>query len=279
MVLAGCKPPPPRVQGAYFGPTVSLSELVQTVNANNLKIGSLWARATVDAWLVDERKRETFVNADNATLLYRAAGDFRFDVSDSIKGNLFDLGVNESSYWMRARGEVDTMWWGRVRMLGQPCTEPIPIQPILVSQVLGVGTFGPNLLAEPAPVMRFDNDNDAYAVTWHVRFPERWVAQREVWYDRATLRPRRVILYDEHGRALVRARLGEHAAVEGANGGTIAHAYELDFPDSGTRMRIRLRQAGLDNGRGVPNDRSFALPAADRAGVKNVNQIDAACGS
>jgi len=279
VATAGCVPkPPPPAAGAYFGPTKPFREVVGLINANNQKIPSLWARANVDAWLVDEKKRETFVNGDNGTVLYRAPAEFRFAAADSIKGNLFDLGVNGDTYWMRAYGSVDTMWWGNVRNLGKPCTADIPVQPMLISQVLGVGTINSNLLAEPAPVMRFDNDADAYVVTWQVRFPDRWVAQREVWYDRATLRPSRVRLYDEDGRALLRAALYDHAPVDGAGGATVATAYDLDFPDTGTRMRLRLRDAGLDNGSGVPNDRSFRLPDPDRAGVKNVNQIDAACG-
>ena len=132
------------------------------------------------------------------------------------------------------------------------------------------------------PTMRFVNESDAYVLTWIKRAEsdERFVAVKEVWYDRRTKRPRRVLLYDENGRVLLRATLSNHEPVE-INGvpreqwPLVATTYALVFPDTGTTMDIEVESAMLRRNK-VPNDSTFRRPT--NPGVKTVEQLDAACG-
>src|SRR5688572_33205222 len=98
--------------------------------------------------------------------------------------------------------------------LGKPCAQPIPIRPDLLMEVLGVFTIDPNLQRFPAPVMRFNNDEDAYMFTWIMPQVDRFVAVKEVWYDRKTMRPRLVNLFGREGRILLRAYLSKHRPVK-----------------------------------------------------------------
>ena len=182
------------------------------------------------------------------------------------------------------------MWWGWYRNLGKPCVDvrQIPVRPDLVLQVLGVGMINTNFLEPPVPTMRFNNvvrldastDNvGAYMFIWNVPAGDRWVAQREIWYDRVTKLPWRVSLYDENGRAVVQARLSGHAPVElkgvpEERWPRVARNYELFFPDTGSTMTFDLDEVEPER-RGVPTRRGIAFPRDPN--VDEVIQLDEAC--
>jgi hypothetical protein len=279
-LTTGCPSPPDiRPTTYYAGPTLPLAAVVDEVNANNEKLPTLWSRHTFQAWIVDERQKETYVDGDGE-LQYRAGGDFRLNCKKVGLGEIMTLGTNGDTYWLTVRPEVDTMWWGRMRFVGSPCSQQVPLDPTLIAQVLGVGRIDSNFLNLPAPVLRFNNDQDVYMVTWNVRQPTQWAAQREVWYDRKSLLPVRVMLYGEHGRVLLRADLANHEPVttqrNADTGAKVATVYTLSFPDTGSRMILRLRDPLLSRN-GFPKDAAFVLPL-NKPGVAKVIQVDEACG-
>lgn len=281
-LLAGCRPPPPDVRGPDYwaGATEPLASVVSRVNANNANVTSLWSRHQFQAWLqTPGREKVDYVDGDG-DLMYRAEDDFRLSCSKAGVGQLMTLGTNADTYWLTIKPELDTMWWGNMKYVGAPGTQPLPLDPTLIAQVLGVGRINPNFLEQPAPVLRFDNDEGVYVVTWNVRLSSQWATQREVWYDRKTFLPVRVYLYDEKGRALVKALLAEHLPVKTQAGvevgGKVAGTYTLSFPDTGSRMILRLR-GPLVSRNGFPKDASFQLPL-DKPGVSKVIRVDEAAG-
>ncbi len=171
-------------------------------------------------------------------------------------------------------GEVDTLWVGSLANV-EAAREEIPIRPDLLLDVLAVAGVVPDLLEEPAPVMKFAPDADVYAIDWHKTVGGQRVPVREVWYDRRTLRPTLVMLWHPDGRPAVRATLSDFREVEG--GSEVATAYELSFPDTGSTMTLRLDNAKLTNNR-VPRAASFRVPTAERAGVGQVVDLDATSG-
>src|SRR5690606_20580822 len=105
-------------------------------------------------------------------------------------------------------------------------------------EVLGVSNIETDFLAEPAPVMRFNNDADAYMFIWIVQGPNRLIARKEVWYDRQTKLPKLILLFDDDGRIVLRAYLSEHQRIAVSDlpeteQPMIATRYNLFFPDSG----------------------------------------------
>ncbi len=251
---------------AYFGPTQTLAEIVAEVNRNSEALPTLWASGDFEARVVDEGKRR-FVNGD-VTLLYRRPDEVRLVGKKDIAGVVFDAVSTPERYWLIVKGETDTMWHGSVDYLDRIDPKQIPIRPDVLVEILAVERIDPNLLQPPVPTMRFNNDADAYMFNFNVRLPDRWAVQKEVWYDRATKLPRLILLFDEHGRIVVRTYLSNHRPVgsnpdaRDADGGPkVATRYEVYFPDTGTTMRIDLDNLTLRGGRPpAPNDATFAFP-------------------
>lgn len=285
LATAGCPPKaPPPPKSAWYGETQPLEYVVDKVNQNNAQLPSLWARHYFEATLFEEGyEKSHFVNGDGI-LLYRRPRELRLIGNKDLAGTIFEIGSVDDRFWMKVVPETDTMWWGYYRNVGKPCAQAIPIRPDLVVEVLGIGPIDADFMKEPAPVMRFNNDADAYMFVWsfksNSRGRPRWVAQKEIWYDRKSFLPTLVNLFDGDGRIILRAYLRKHEPVEiegvpEDRWPKVATEFDLFFPDSRTKMKIELSNVSLSR-RGVPNDKSIRFPA--EPGVSKVIQIDANCG-
>jgi hypothetical protein len=165
------------------------------------------------------------------------------------------------------------MWWGEKANFDPGKAKDIPIRPDLLIDVLGVLDVETNFKQPPVPVMRFNNDADAYMFTWNAPLADRWIAVKEVWYDRQTKLPKTILLFDENGRVVVRAWLTKHRAVEGQRG-QIASQFDLYFPENKSQLSFHLTDVRdkLQKGRvTIPNDASFAFP--EEPGVANLIEI------
>jgi len=283
LLTFGCVPKQPNERHVYIGPTETISEVAHSVNQNNRRLPTLWASGYFEADIMDQGRRH-YVNGD-ITLLYRQPNEMRLVAKKDIAGTIFEVGNNQQRYWLTVKGDADTMWWGSYDEDGNTTadTRKMPIQPQLLLEVLGVGVIDEDLTRQPFPVMRFNNDADAYMFVWNVRVPDRYVAQKEVWYDRKTKLPIKVLLFDPNGRVVLRADLSKHKPVQvqqvqgagEAEQPTVASVYRLYFPDNGTSMMFELNNLELQHEMRavkVPNDKSFAFP--NELGVDHVVQVD-----
>ena len=271
--LSGCKGSTQEAQPAgYFGPTESMVDVAQAINANNSQIPTLWAKGEFEA-TINDNGRKQFVNG-SATLLVKKPGEFRMVGKKDVAGQIFELGTTADEYWMIVRPEADTLWWGTFDRLAQADDKLIPIQPDLLAEVLAVGNLDSDLTREPAPVMRFNNDADAYMFVWIVRQTGRWVAQKEIWYDRQTKHPKLVLLFDADGRIVLRAYLSNHKPIADGTA-VVATRYDLLFPDRQSKLKLTLEEVKLQNN-GVPREGSIRFPGpnAENAGVSNVVRVD-----
>lgn len=281
LLVAGCAPlrEAKVVQREpYLGPTEPMTDVVAAINRNNSAVPTLWARHYYEATLKDEQGNPHFVNGDGA-LLYRGPSGMRLVGNKPGVGTVFEIGSTDDRYWLTVKPELDTMWWGQYKNLGKPCVQKVPIEPNMVLEVLGISTFNTNFLEPPAPVMRFNPDADAYTFVWSIPLPNRWAAVKEIWYDRQTKLPRLVLLFDENGRVVLRARLANHQPVEIADAPReawpkVATSYQLYFPDNGGKMSFELSDVVLDKN-GVPSRRGIVFP--QQAGVAKVIQLDRNC--
>lgn len=271
--MLGCRPErEPQVAG-YFGPTEPLTAVVERINQNNTRIPTLWARGYFEATIIDDRQRRQFVNGD-AVILMRKPGEFRMVGRKDVAGQVFELGTTADQYWMIVRPEADTMWWGSYDRLEHADPSLIPIRPDLLMQVLAVADIDTDLTRPPAPVMRFNNDADSYMLVWVDRVPGRFVAQREIWYDRQTLLPRLVLLFDADGRIVARAYVSDHKPVDPSDPASprVATRHRLFFPASGTKLDLTLETVRFEHN-GVPRAGSIAFPG-ENAGVSNIVRVD-----
>lgn len=268
---AGCRVESTNQPIGYFGPTDSPAQVIEAINANNSALPTLWAKGYFEADIVDKNGRKQFVNGD-ATILFRKPGEFRLVCKKDVAGQIFELGATPEHYWMIVRPEVDTMWWGTFADLPNADPNLIPIRPDLLMEVLAINEFPTDLLADPAPVMRFNNDADAYMFVWVQRGQSQLVAQKEIWFDRTTKQPKLVVLFDENGRIVLRAYLSNHKPVDGTSA-SAATNYQLLFPDRQTKLSIQVNDIKLTNN-GVPREGSIKFPGEDGAAVSNVVGVD-----
>lgn len=256
-----------------------MPEVVSRINANNQKIPSLWATLNYSVTINDHGQVHT-VSSDDGVLLYQRPSHFRLVGKKEFVGTVFDLGTNGQEFWLEVVPGTNRMWWGTYADLERmPLAElPIPIRPQDVLEVLGVGTIDTNFLAQPVSVMRYDNPADAYVFLFAYSGRDRWVALKEVWYDRTALRPRRVVLYDPDGRPVVAAQLSHDVRVQvpgedPAGWPVMAGNFELFFPDSGSRMEFTLKDVRLYKQQGrvrIPNGASFNLPDVQGTDIKSI---------
>ncbi len=243
----------------YTGATMTLEQLVAAINANNARIPSLWARFTYEATIVDpETGKQTYLYEENSsTLQYRAPSEFRLRASKTGAGLVLDLGINRERFWMIApEPGPDAMWWGYVKPDMQISSQ-IRMSPQGILEVLGISTLNTDLLAEPAPVLRFNDYYRVYMLVWVKRHNDRYIATREVWYDMQTLLPTRVVLFDTDGRPILGADLKDHKPISSEQDAPrMATVYNLLFPESGTKMRMQLTRTEFEHD-GAPNDNSF----------------------
>jgi hypothetical protein len=276
--LAGCQPAPP---AGYYGPTLTLDEVAARINANNSKIPSLWARQDFQGTIVDE-KHQPHGAAAHGVLLYRAPGELRIVAFDDFSQPLFEIGANAEFYWLKIVPQMDTLWWGRMRDAGNAAASPIPARPDLILQVLAIGTINPDFNSPPYTVMHFDNAADAYVLDSLENRPDRLLLRKEVRYDRQTLRPNRVLLFDETGRLALKALLSDFEPVP-INGSPkdqwpqLPTVYDLTFIDSNSTMRFTIRDQVLSKN-GIPKPGGIQLPNLANPGVSRVIQVDAGSG-
>jgi hypothetical protein len=285
MCASGCNttPPPPPQQSV----TEPMAEVVRQINANNEQVPTLWASHYYEASIVDENKKAHFVNGDGA-LLYRRPLGMRIVGNKPLAGTVFEIGSTEEKYWLKIVPDMSTMWYGDYANLGKPCVKPVPIQPNMVLEVLGISTFNTDFTAPPAPVMRYNPDQyaDAYMFDWIVPAtnPARFVVLKEIWYDRKTKRPTRVVLFDADGRPVLRATLGKHQQVPiddepKEKWPWVATDYKLYFPENGSKISFALSDMVLCKN-GVPCRKGIVFPGVKPAdaGVERVIQLDEGCG-
>jgi hypothetical protein len=257
-----------------------MDRVVADINANSGRIPSLYAILGYRADLADPAHHRTVSISGDGTLLYRRPRSLLLRGSETMAGEVFALGSNDEQFWLKLAGDVDTAWWGHYANLGRPGCQPIPIRPDLVVEVLGIGLFDSDFLREPVPVMRFDNDRDAYVFDFNVRGADRWELQKEIWYDRKTRQPMMVCLYGGGGRIILSARLSQPVPLQVPGRPrdqwpTIASRYDLLFPDDGTRLGFWFNDDYATQRRGFPKTASFRLPS--EFGTRRVVQIDAGC--
>ena len=258
---------------------LAMTAVVNAINANNQKIPTLWATLNYSATIHDGKEIHS-VSSDDGVLMYRRPSGFLLVGKKEFVGTVFDIGSNDREYWLEVVPGVNRLWFGAYADLATVDTGrlPIPIRPDLVMEVLGVGTINADFNALPVPTMRYDNAADAYVFVFNVKAPDRWLAQKEIWYNRATLRPRRVILYDANGRPVLKAGLSLDKPVDTGTGTPkdwplVPGDYKLFFPDTGSRMEFSLKDVRLNKKVGrvvLPNAATFRVPHVKVTDVREI---------
>lgn len=280
LVLSGCADKPKKTI-IHTGPTLPLDQIVTRINENNRYLPSLFARHSLEANIVHKGKTR-FVNAEGDLFVHKPR-ELYLRANKGALAKVFEMGSTAETFWFSEYVDENVKWWGHHKNVGKPCSQEMPIRPDLFGEVLGINDLAPDLLEAPVPTLQYNNDVDVYMISWHARSTDRWVTEKQVFYDRATLLPRKVLLFDRNGRVVLRANLSAHQAVE-IDGKPqnewpkVATAYDLLFPDTGSSMNVRLSDMVVKNKAGHPNESTIPAIAArqDQEVTKEI-QIDADC--
>jgi hypothetical protein len=265
----------------YDGPTESMAAVISHINANNRAIPTLYAKHYLEASIFDRStNKTTFVNASGDLFVYKPREMLLRGKKDGV-GKVFEMGSTREQYWFTVFIDNPTQWWGNIRNIGKKCSAEIPIRPDLIGEVLGIGNINSQLMELPSPTMRFNNDLDVYMFVWSNRLPDHWYAEKEIWYDRGTYRPRKVLLFDDNGRIVLRANLGEYRQIPVANVSSaqqpwIATSFHLYFPENRSTMTLTLSDLSLTTKTGAPKPGTIVFKEESRDDMK-VIQIDADC--
>jgi outer membrane lipoprotein-sorting protein len=275
--LCACNSTPPPAVG-YFGDTLTLGQLVERVNENNQKLPTLWARERFEAAIVDRRKNTTSHIDGYGNLLFTGPNEMKLTAKNEV-ADLFEMGSDGMRFWLYEKHD-QVFWWGKYADLDKVNEAEIPVRPDMVMEVLGIRPVDTDLLRQPAPVMRFNSASDAYMIDWQIETVDHWAVLKEIWYDRQTFLPNRVVLFDAKGRVVLWARLSKFDRVETANADptqwpSMAAHYDLFFPLSGTTMSFDLSDMSLSHN-GFPNAATYRMPDPSRLGDSGVrvNRID-----
>lgn len=266
LLFVGCAKPPAVVHGPYLGPTDRLDVVLARINANNSKISTLNAGGRFQAWIGTE-DGERYVNG-RIKLIHTKPDKVRL-IAERPEQTVFDVGTDGDQFWFHSP-IAGQLFYGHVGRARQDAR--LPISPTLLVDVLGVATLETDLLAQPTPMMRFNPDYDAYMITWARPMVDRWVVQREVWYDRATLEPRRVWLFDGDGRVVLRAILSDFRPFNAAppEAPKTPRVMDLFFPESRSRLELTLDDVRATVGK-FPNKLSYRFSAENAPARQKVD--------
>ena len=281
MLATGACVPKVETPKGYYGATEPLNVVIAQINRNNSQIPTLYARHYLEANIYDAKKDKThFINASGDLFVRKPTELYLRARKDPV--SVFELGSTKDRYWLTVFVDGGQHWWGWHKNADKDCAKGMPVRPDLLGEVLGIGDANRDLLELPAPTMRFNNDADVYMLVWHNALEDHWYAQKEIWYDRVTKQPRKVLLFDHNGRIVLRANLQQHVQVEVKDKPKeqwpwIASDYALYFPETKSTMSIHLSDVALTTKNGNPKEGMIRFPEDPDVPPQNQIQIDKAC--
>jgi len=273
--LSACTGPAPPMAPGYYGDTITLEQLVGRVNENNDRLPTIWAREHFQAVLVDRTKNQATHIDGYGNLLYTSPNQMKLTAKNEV-ADLFDMGSDGSQFWLHEKHD-QIFWWGTYADAEGGDADQIPVRPDLVLEILGIRSLDAFLLREPSPVLRFNNIADVYMLDWQAEFAGHWAAVKEIWYDRQTLLPKRVLLFDAKGRVALWATLSNYQRVEWPAGDPsswpmMATQFNLYFPYTGSSMAFELSDLTLSHN-GFPNAATYRMPDPAKLAASGVKVI------
>jgi len=291
--LLAC-PPAPAAAAPVAPALLSPAEVIARHNAWADRIRHLWARADLTLnFPKDETGREREQH-DLGGHLFLAKPDRLFVHGEVLGKDVFTVGMNADRFWLWIRPEVNTVWTGRrggegerrfilspadlMTALGLFRIDLAPSVPAeFVAQVChdvlteyyastaaAAPTSAPASAPSPAPT---EGAGPAAASSAPVPAP-----RRRVWFDRATLRPVRVDLFDEAGRPLLMAELLRYQPV-GPDKTPLCTAYRARFYGNGQEMVLVLRLSDVRPEK-EPNPKIFEYRPAPGAKVIDLDAAE-----
>jgi len=218
LAAAGCGPTRGPL-AAPAGPQLTPAEVLAAHNAWAGSIGRLWSRAAISLIMPRGESRGERVRYDTEGHLFLVKPDRLFLHGQVLGQEVFKLGMNDERFWLWIRPRVNAIWTGR---RGGESERRFILAPADLLAVLGV--FPIELAAdEPAA---FDTQPRQYVLTQQRIFGGEKVPLKRTWFDRQTLRPVRIDLFDESGGRVAMAELMRYERIGQTD---VCTAYRMRF--------------------------------------------------
>lgn len=245
LAASGCGPAPRTREPATPVAVLGADELVAAHNAWVDSRSLLWARATLMLNFPTGEAAGRRLQHDLDGHVFVERPERLFVHGQMVGQEVFTAGMNPDRFWLWIRPGVDTVWTGRRGGQGE---RDFVLAPADLMTALGLFRIdlAPDAAAELVALPRH------YVLAEQRAGPGRRPARR-VWFDRVTLRPVRVDLFDEAGRRLLMAELLAYDRTAAADVCTLYRARFYGDADE-VDLVLRLTDVRLDK---KPNPRVF----------------------
>jgi hypothetical protein len=253
-----------------FADVLPPGEVLARHNAWAARLPHLWARANL---MLNFPKDEAGTEREQHDLsghLFLIKPDRLFVHGEVLGKDVFTVGMNPERFWLWIRPEVNTVWTGRRGGEGE---KRFILSP--ADLMTAIGLFRIDL--DPATPAEFVAQRDHYVLTERYRSTAAPAPRRRIWFDRETLRPARVDLFDEFGRRLLMAELLRYKPVGPAET-PLATAYRARFYGDGQEMILVLRLTEVKPEK-KPNPRIFEYRRPPGATVRDLDADEANAGT
>jgi len=235
VAAAGCGPmrgPAAQAPAAALGP----AEVLAAHNVWADSIQHVWSRAALMIDMPSQEKQGERARYDVDGHLFLQKPEDLYLHGQVMGQEVFAMGMNAERFWLWVRPKVNKVWTGRRGGQGER-------QFVLAAEDLmtALGMF--RIALEPNDLATFDVMPAQYVLTQQRDFAGRRVPWRRIWFDRRSLRPVRVDLYDEDGRCLLMAELLKYEPVGRTD---VCMTYRVRFYGSQeVDLVLRLSSASL----------------------------------
>jgi hypothetical protein len=199
LVAAGCGP----MRGplaAPLGPQLAPPEVIAAHNAWADSIEHLWSRAAINLIMPRSDSHGERVRYDTEGHLFLIKPDRLFLHGQVLGQEVFKMGLDSERFWLWVRPGANTVWTGRRGGEGERRFILAPADLLAALGVLPID-LAPDELAA------FDTQPNQYVLTRQRMFGGEKIPVRRTWFDRRSLRPVRIDLFDDAGVCIVMAEL------------------------------------------------------------------------
>ena len=259
LLAAGCGPAR-RPQALALAPVLSPDKVLAAHNAWADSIQHIWSRAAVLLNFPTIDTRADRMQQDLDGHLFVVKPDRLYLHGQVLGQEVFVTGMNAETYWLWIRPKVNTVWVGA---RGGPSERRFVVSPEDLMSALGL--FRIDL--KPGEPAVFTAQDRCYFLSEERQTGAARVPSRRIWFDRVTLRPARVDLYDESGKCLLMAELLKYERVGGADVCTVYRA--RFYGDREVDLVLQLSAVSLEK---APNPKVFEYRVPPGAKVIDIDK-------
>jgi hypothetical protein len=258
LVAAGCGPTRGLLH-AQAGPQLAPPDVLAAHNAWADSVRHIWSRAAVCLVMPRGESRGERVRYDTEGHLFLIKPDRLFLHGQVLGQEVFKLGLDSERFWLWVRPGANAIWTGRRGGEGERRFILAPADLLAALGVLPVEL----LPDEPAA---FDTQPNQYVLTCLRQFAGEKIPARRIWFDRRTLRPVRIDLFDDAGACVVMAELLQYERIGEVD---VCTAYRVRFyGEAEVDLVLQLSEVKFDK---EPPAAAFAYKVPPGAKVEDLD--------